>query len=947
MSRRLPFFAPEVVQTSMMDCGPASLKSLLDGLGSSVSYGRLREACRTDVDGTSIDDLEAVGCALGVPLEQVMQPFDHLCLPEAEALPALAVVALPGGVNHFVVVWRRVGRFVQVMDPAEGRRWMTIDELERNLYLHTMPVPLDAVRDWLEGDEFRGCLFRRARTLGINQATFEPLHREAMSRPTIAGIGRLDGALRLVDKLCHARALRRGRTAATALATIFSDHAVVIPHQCFSVITDAEDTLPGEQILGVPAAWLRGAVLVRRITAKELAEYEESEEEEEDDDDDEAPPQAVAGEQPLIDASGQVDQDAARARFAEPEHGPWRWIGSMLVSSGGLVVAFAMVATALGAFSTLVQGLLFRALLTIEPFLALPWQRVAAPALAAVLFAGLWGLDVRTRSLTLRFGRRLEHRFRVALREKIGRLPDTHFRSRLSSDMAYRAHLISTLRAVPHLLGTFVEVFAGLVAIVIGLYWLSPQTWPWAVGGSVATIVVPLLFRSTMDERELRAQTQGGALTRVYLDALLGRTTLRAMNGETAILDEHEHLLALWRRALARYARIALSVEVLTAGLGTATAVACVWIYVESAVLGATGAGSAPGVLLVAYWSLQIPVFGQLLATAFRQLPPLRNTVARLIEPLTAPEEAEVFADADASESEPVHDPKAVAQGDSPRAAGAQGGIALSMQRVTVGRWDRPRLREITVDIAAGEQVAIVGLSGAGKSSFVAVLLGFLQTSAGRMLIDGLSVTKDRITSLRRRCAWIDPQVQLWEGTVLDNITYGHDSDAATPDRVVDATAGSGVAGVLTTFRDGMQTRVGRGGTLLSGGQGQRLRLARALVDPDKDLVILDEAFRGLEFEERRELLAAVRGRASARRQTLLCVTHDLRACDDFERVLVFADGAIVQDGDPKELAVSEGVFARMHEAAQKSASQWTRRGFRRVLLRDGQVCDEPQREAP
>ena len=117
---RRRFLAPEVVQTSAMDCGPASLKCLLEGFGIPVSYGRLREACQTDVDGTSIDTIEEVAVQLGLEAEQVMVPDDHLLLPEAESLPAVAVTQLANGITHFVVIWRRHGRFVQVMDPGVG-----------------------------------------------------------------------------------------------------------------------------------------------------------------------------------------------------------------------------------------------------------------------------------------------------------------------------------------------------------------------------------------------------------------------------------------------------------------------------------------------------------------------------------------------------------------------------------------------------------------------------------------------------------------------------------------------------------------------------------------------------------------------------------------------------------------------------------------------------------
>ncbi len=114
-TRRL-WLAPEVVQTSAMDCGPAALKCLLEGFGVSVSYGRLREACQTDVDGTSIDTIETIAGSLGIEAEQVMLPEDHLLLAESQALPAIVIIRNPNGSTHFVVVWRRHGPIVQVMD---------------------------------------------------------------------------------------------------------------------------------------------------------------------------------------------------------------------------------------------------------------------------------------------------------------------------------------------------------------------------------------------------------------------------------------------------------------------------------------------------------------------------------------------------------------------------------------------------------------------------------------------------------------------------------------------------------------------------------------------------------------------------------------------------------------------------------------------------------------
>src|SRR5512141_2922011 len=103
------WLVPEVVQTSAMDCGPAALKCLLEGFNIPVSYGRLREACQTSVDGTSIDRLEEVANQLGIKAEQMMLPIDHLFLPDVSLLPALIVSRHADGATHFVVIWRQHG----------------------------------------------------------------------------------------------------------------------------------------------------------------------------------------------------------------------------------------------------------------------------------------------------------------------------------------------------------------------------------------------------------------------------------------------------------------------------------------------------------------------------------------------------------------------------------------------------------------------------------------------------------------------------------------------------------------------------------------------------------------------------------------------------------------------------------------------------------------------
>src|SRR5579859_7793512 len=164
--RRL--LVPEVVQTSAMDCGPASLKCLLEGFGIPVSYGRLREACQTDVDGTSIDTMEEAAVQLGLDAEQIMVPADHVLLAGSEALPAIVVVHLANGVTHFVVAWQRHGPLVQLMDPGTGRRWISAKRFFDEIYIHTQPVPAADWREFAGSEQFSGPLRRRLAEIGAS-----------------------------------------------------------------------------------------------------------------------------------------------------------------------------------------------------------------------------------------------------------------------------------------------------------------------------------------------------------------------------------------------------------------------------------------------------------------------------------------------------------------------------------------------------------------------------------------------------------------------------------------------------------------------------------------------------------------------------------------------------------------------------------------------------------
>src|SRR6185436_5618932 len=216
------FLAPEVVQTSAMDCGPAALKTLFEGFGIPISYGRLREACQTDLDGTSIDTMEDVANRLGLEAEQILVPLDHLMVPEARCLPAIVVVRHPNGLTHFVVAWRRHGGLLQVMDPATGRRWPGLRQFLDEVYLHRMPVPAAGWRDWAGSEEFQAPLAARLRDLGLTADEAGVLLAEALADPGWRSLAALDASTRMSRSLVDSGAIARGREAGRLLRALLA-----------------------------------------------------------------------------------------------------------------------------------------------------------------------------------------------------------------------------------------------------------------------------------------------------------------------------------------------------------------------------------------------------------------------------------------------------------------------------------------------------------------------------------------------------------------------------------------------------------------------------------------------------------------------------------------------------------------------------------------------------
>jgi ATP-binding cassette subfamily B protein len=221
----------------------------------------------------------------------------------------------------------------------------------------------------------------------------------------------------------------------------------------------------------------------------------------------------------------------------------------------------------------------------------------------------------------------------------------------------------------------------------------------------------------------------------------------------------------------------------------------------------------------------------------------------------------------------------------------------------------RPALSNFSLDVKAGECLAVVGESGSGKTTLMSLIIGFRRPTAGRMLLDGVDSANIDFRSFRRSLAVVPQQTVLFSGSVRENISYGLTdvSDA----KVNEALEVANCTDFVRKLPHGMDTIIGSHGGKLSGGQRQRIAIARALLR-DPRVIIFDEATSALDLESEFLVQQAI-DRLIAGRTTFI-VAHRLSTIRNAHRVIVMSDGRLAEVGTPDELLAQAGsAFGRMH----------------------------------
>lgn len=812
--------------------------------------------------------LDSAGCRT----QSYYLPLEHIL--SGEALPLPLVVAIPSHVDgtpdYPVLIWNQVGPLFQVLNPFEGRLWLTQIGLQTHLAQVTETISEAEAQRTLESDAFTAAMRERLTRVLVMQSTAQSWLE--MTQTDWRTRARLDAALRRVTHLINDNAIEAGNQANQALDYWMRE------------APDKPDSLLHESDWTFYPDTKRQQVVFRGVRALHVM--------------------------PSADAPSIPSDDAP----PPPVKTTFSRLWQAAIADGRANPVFIGIALVVATIVLFFEAILLRGLIDLTTVLQTPDERLTAllfVGLSALLLLGLkWGI----RDQMARIGRRLDIRLRQTAYRLLPKLPERFFRQIALGDMAERFYHIKSSHRLPERSEKLISNSFEIVLMLIAFFIIDATIGSLALVRVLIFVVGLRIFHDNMLRGQRILREQLGNLNAHFLDTLMARMAIWWHRAERSVHQRYEALLvtiADRRLMLNKHLLIAL---MLNYSLGAFTLFVIIITYANNQL-------NLANLVLIVYWLYRTEeLSARMVQDVYDYATDITKT-RQFVDALNTPGEAHLWpTTSDTPESNVESDNDATA-------------IAIRLDAATVQESNHTLLQPTTLAIDAGEHIAIVGQSGAGKTTLAGILLGRYPVMQGMVWIDEQRLTYERLQRLRQQIAWVDPTVHLWNQSLLDNLRYG----VLFPDddRLWQAIDMAELRPVIDDLPDGLQTIIGDNGRLLASGEAQRVRFARALQQPAARLVILDEAFRGVDSAQAQRLLQRARDHwADA---TLLHITHDVEQTQNFERVLVIRDGRIIEDDHPQALLQNDDSYYQILLNQQRQVGI-QHQNWRHWQLRDGQL---------
>ncbi len=488
-------------------------------------------------------------------------------------------------------------------------------------------------------------------------------------------------------------------------------------------------------------------------------------------------------------------------------------------------------------------------------------------------------------------GERLVSDLRLEVFRKVVRLPASFFdanrsgeiSSRLTADTAQIKSAVSLAASVA--LRNSILCAGSLAMMFVTSPGLSSITI-----GAIPFVVIPLvIFGRSVRRRSRAAQDALAEASAFASEIIAGSRTIQAFNGEYAAEQTYRRNVEISYASSVHAARSRACLTGFAIALIFTSVVAVLWIGARGLLAGSMTAGDLSQFLLYA-----VIAAGSLgsLSEVWGELAQAAGAAGRLFE-LMGEDDGRL----EAAAALPLRSPFA-------------GNIEFrDVTFAYPGMLDREVIQKLSMRIAPGETVAVVGASGSGKSTLFSLLLGFYSAKDGQISIDGQDVASASPEDVRQKVAFVSQDVTIFASSIKDNISLGRPE--ATDQDIASAAVRAQAADFISALPEAYDTIVGERGLTLSGGQRQRIAIARAVLK-DAPILLLDEATSSLDAES--EMLVQKGLEELMKDRTAIVVAHRLATVLKADRILVMDKGRIVEEGTHASLVRQGGVYARLAE---------------------------------